>query len=237
MIKANDILDKDNKLMERFKDVVPGTEKHCRSVSILCEAISKGIDNIDSECLIAAALVHDIGKMCNPLYFSENQDSTNIHDDLDPYVSYQYISRHISDSVFKLVQHNVDQCIIRVVSEHHGDSVIRGIFNKVKNGNEDLFRYKSCKPTKIESCILMICDVVESACKSIVSTDKKIDFKIFINGLIDNLIDDRQLDIMTIRDIRIVKQILVKEIESLYHKRVKYDIEKDIEKEDNDVIV
>jgi membrane-associated HD superfamily phosphohydrolase len=173
--------------------------------------------------------------MCNPSYFSENQEAdSNVHDELDPPISYQYISRHISDGVLKLIQNYVDPIIIRIVSEHHGDTVMSGIFAKAKakyNGNtiEDHYRYKSCKPSMIESCILMICDVVESACRSLSNTEKEVDFKLTIERLINSLIDDEQLDVLTIGHIRVIKKILIKEIESIYHKRVSYKVDDDTE--------
>jgi len=230
-ITANDILSDDFVLLERFKDIAPGSQKHCANVAVLCESVSKVIDGINGKELVAAAKLHDIGKICNPQYFSENQEAdTNIHDDLDPPVSYQYISRHIGDGVMKLIQQNIDPMIIRIVSEHHGDTVIGSIYNKAKakyNGSviEDHYRYKSCKPSMPESCILMICDVIESACRSVSNSKKEVDYKEFIDKLINNLIDDEQLDVLRIGHIRIIKKVLVKEIESMYHKRVSYDIE------------
>jgi putative nucleotidyltransferase with HDIG domain len=234
-VTAEDIISGDLTLVERFKDIAPGSDKHCRNVSMLCESVGNVIECINQKELVAAARIHDIGKMCNPSYFSENQEAdSNVHDELDPPISYQYISRHISDGVLKLIQTNVDPIIIRIVSEHHGDSVMSGIFAKAKakyNGNtiEDHYRYKSCKPSMIESCILMICDVVESACRSLSNTEKEVDFKLTIERLINSLIDDEQLDVLTIGHIRVIKKILIKEIESIYHKRVSYKVDDDTE--------
>lgn len=225
------IVNGDCAIIEKFKDIAPGSDRHCLNVSILCDSISKVINGIDSLKLVAAARLHDVGKCNNPSYFSENQDTdTNVHDDLDPPISYQYISRHLSDGVLKLIQANVDPDIIKIVSEHHGDSVIGGIFVKAKkkyNGStmEEHYRYKSSKPTMSESCILMICDVVESACRSLSSSGKLDDTKNVIDKLINDLIDDEQLDVLTIGQIRIIKKVLLKEIESIYHKRVDYEEE------------
>ena len=234
-ITADDILSDDFDLVNRFKDITPGSDKHCRNVSMLCESVGKVIENLHTKELIAAARIHDIGKICNPQYFSENQEAdTNIHDDLDPPISFQYISRHISDGVLKLVQSNVDPVIIKIVSEHHGDTVIGSIYAKAKakyNGNtiEDHYRYKSSKPTSIESCILIICDVVESACRSMANSTKETNFKKLIEKLINSLIDDEQLDVLTIGHIRLIKKVLIKEIESIHHKRVSYNIEDESE--------
>jgi putative nucleotidyltransferase with HDIG domain len=225
------IINGENPILDKFKDIAPGTDRHCLNVSILCESISKVMNDIDSDLLIAAARIHDIGKCINPSYFSENQESdNNIHDGLDPQISYQYISRHISDGVLKLIQLDFDPIIIKIVSEHHGNTVVNGIYNKAKkkyNGStmEEHYRYKSTKPTMIESCVLMISDVVESACRSLSSSGKLENIKNTIERLINELIDDEQLDVLTIGHIRLIKKILLKDIESIYHKRVDYEQE------------
>lgn len=226
------ILKGDDQILDTFKGVASGSDRHCLNVSILCESVCKDIDDINDDNLIVAARLHDIGKCCNPSYFSENQDQTNIHDDLDPTISYQYISRHIADSVLKLIQMGAPADIIRIVSEHHGDSVISAIYHKAKSEGgraieKDFFRYKSNKPSSKESCILMICDVVESATRALSNAGKLDDPKSVIEGLINKMVDDEQLDLLTLGHVRIVKKVLLKETDSIYHKRVDYDAEKE----------
>jgi len=231
-MNIEEVLKGDCALLDTFKDVAPGTDRHCINVSIICEAIGKLIDEVDVDLLVAAARVHDVGKCNNPSYFSENQNEENVHDNLEPAVSYQYISRHISDGVLKLIQLGLPNKLVKIISEHHGDSVINGIYNKTKgkgkrNVDDSLYRYKSSKPTSIESCILMICDVVESATKALANADKLDNIKGIIDNLIDNMIDDEQLDILTLGHIRIIKKVLLKEIESIYHKRVEYETDEE----------
>ena len=227
--KLKEIMSIDSSLMEIFKEKAPGTFRHCQNVAMLCESIASEME-IDTESLIIAAKLHDIGKTCNPLYFSENQPSDdNLHDKLEPSASYQYISRHIGDSVLKLIQiPEIPRKVIEIVSEHHGDSIIQAIYKKAKklfNGStvEDNFRYKNRKPTMIESAILMICDVIESACRSMHNNGKLKDKKTIIDNLIDNLIEDEQLDVLKIGHLRIIKNVLYREINAIYHKRVDYD--------------
>ncbi|MCK5016213.1 MAG: hypothetical protein KAS32_03995, partial [Candidatus Peribacteraceae bacterium] len=147
-----------------------------------------------------------------------------------PNVSYQIISRHVSDSVMKLIQMGVPTNIIHIVSEHHGDTIISAIFTKAKvkyNGEtvEEHYRYKSGKPSTPESCVLMLCDVVEATCRSLFNSDNLTDSRSSIDKIINGLIDDEQLDVLTIGDIRVIKRILHKEIDSFFHKRVDYDNE------------
>ena len=231
--ELKDLLDNSSPVMEVFKEKCPGTFRHCQSVAILCEAMAAEL-NLDSDVLITAAKLHDIGKSNNPNWFSENQpDDSNPHDDVEPPISYQYISRHVADSVLKLTQiPEIPRDVIICVSEHHGDSIIQGIFFKAKklyNGstNEEQYRYKNRKPTSIESAVLMICDVIESTTKSLYNNDKLSDVKTCIDDSINKMIDDEQLDILTIGHIRIIKKVLNKEIDSIYHKRVDYDTDDD----------
>ncbi len=229
---VKDFIDSSSKLMERFKEVAPGTYRHCLNIASLVEPISKELE-LDTDSLMVAATLHDIGKCCNPEFFIENQaDDKNPHNELDPPISYQYISRHLADSVLKLSQIGVPSKIIKIVSEHHGDSVIRPIYLKAKekyNGNtiEDHYRYKSGKPSSIESCTLMICDVVESACRALSGNDKLGNVKETVERLLNSMVDDEQLDVLTIGHTRIIKKILVKEIEDMFHKRLDYELEKE----------
>lgn len=227
---VKDLIDSSTILMERFKDSAPGTYRHCQNIGQLVEPIAKEL-GLNVENLVVAATLHDIGKCNNPEYFIENQlDDKNPHDSLDPTVSYQYISRHVSDSVLRLIQLGVPTEIIRMVSEHHGDSVIKAIHAKAKekyNGStiEDHYRYKSSKPTSVDSCVLMICDVVESACRALSGNDKLGDVKETIERLINGMVDDEQLDVLTIGHIRVIKKLLIKDIENMFHKRLDYDVE------------
>ena len=223
-------IDGSNPMMERFKEVAPGTYRHCINVGQLCESVAKEL-SLDVEVMQVAGTLHDIGKCNNPMWFSENQEhDKNPHDDVDPKVSFEIISRHVADSVMKLVQMGVPTNIIHIISEHHGDTIIGSIHNKAKvkyNGDTivDNYRYRSGKPTTIESCVLMLCDVIEATCRSLHNNDKLVSSRDTIDSIINKHIDDEQLDVLTIGDIRIIKKVLNKEIDSFFHKRVDYDEE------------
>lgn len=229
----------------KMKEIVPGTFRHCLNVTHLCEMIGKELD-LDIEILKSAAILHDIGKVVNPNYFSENQSEVNPHDKLDPFISYQFITRHIADSVLICIQNNVDKRIIENVSQHHGNTILVSIFNKAKEKNnstpEDNFRYRSTTPNSSEAAILMIVDNVEAIAKSkfnngeLTDTESKVDI---IDSTIERLITDGQLDELKIGVVRIIKEVLLKEINSIYHKRVNYStkvIKKDDPKETNELI-
>lgn len=223
------IIESSTVLMSNFKEKAPGTHRHCLNVAQMGESVAKEMD-LDVDNFVIAATLHDIGKCFAPLNFIENQAGVNIHDKLDPCVSYQLISRHVSDSVLVLVQLGVPLPIINIVSEHHGNSLIKTIHNKAKalnSGfyNEDDFRYRSRVPTTPESCLLMICDVVESASRALFVNNKFDDAKIIVDKIINELVECQQLDMLTIGKIRVIKRQLYRELDSIYHKRLDYDEE------------
>jgi putative nucleotidyltransferase with HDIG domain len=222
-----DFIDNDSTLIQRFKEVAPGTYRHCQNVAQLCEPIAKELD-FDDSTLVVAATLHDIGKMFYPEAFIENMISEkNLHDSLAPCISYQIISRHVSDSVLKLIQFNLPIEVVKVVSEHHGNSVIKAIYSKAVDEFEgviaDHYRYKTSKPSSPESCVLMICDTIESACRALHNSGKLKDHKIVIEKLINGLIEDEQIDILSLGQLRLIKKILASEIANTYHKRLDYD--------------
>jgi putative nucleotidyltransferase with HDIG domain len=211
-------------LLDKFKEIAPGTFKHCQNVSNICETVAIEL-GLNVDLLKLSALYHDIGKMNNSLYFAENQGDENIHDSLDPTISYQVISRHVGDSIIHLLQvPDFPIEAIKIISQHHGDSVLQAFYNKAKNIPEDKFRYRCSKPITSEALILMLCDSVEATTRALFSTGDKNGFiEKAVSGTINRLMDDHQLDNMRIGTLNITKKILLKELESIYHKRVTYD--------------
>ncbi len=212
-------------LMDRFRQMAPGTHKHCQNVANICESIAVELE-LNVEVLKVSALFHDCGKMNNPLYFSENQTDNNPHDKLEPNVSYQIITRHVGDSVLHLLQtEDIPMQVIEIVSQHHGNSILQAFFNKSKKEPEENFRYKCSRPTSTEALILMIVDSVEATARALSLNSEGPFIDKAINGTITRLMDDRQLDNMKIGTLNITKKLLFKELESIYHKRVSYDDE------------
>lgn len=216
-------------LLDKFREVASGSHKHCQNVSNICESIAVELDlNID--LIKCSALYHDIGKMNNPGYFSENQSNgNNPHNDLTPLISYSIVSRHVGDSVLYLLQiPEIPREVIEIVSQHHGNTVLMAFFNKAKSEPEDLFRYKSGRPRTTEASVLMIVDSVEATARALFNNhadeeDKSEFIHTAIISTVDRLSDDDQLDTMQIGTLKVVKKILFKELESIYHKRVMYE--------------
>ena len=224
------IFDASFPLLDKFREMAPGSYKHCQNVSNICENVAIELE-LDIDLLKCAALFHDIGKINNPLYFSENQNDSNVHDSLDPYMSYQIITRHVGDSIVHLLQvPEIPTEVIEIISQHHGTTILQAFYKKTKKEPEDRFRYKCSKPSTDEAAILMIVDSVEATARSMFGNDPDNNKFIndAINGTINRLVDDGQLDNLKIGTLKIVKKVLFKELESIYHKRVTYELDKTV---------
>ena len=161
-------------LLEKFREIAPGSYKHCQNVSNICESVAAEL-GLNTDLLKCAALYHDIGKMNNPKYFSENQgDTKNPHDDILPEVSYLIVSKHVGDSVLLLLEiEDMPRQVIEIVSQHHGNTVLQAFFNKSKDDVEDHFRYRCSKPKTTEAAVLMIIDSVEATAKALFNNTKE----------------------------------------------------------------
>ena len=234
------LLDPAYPLLATLQDKCIGTHKHSQAVASMAERVSMVL-NLDTTILKIAAQYHDIGKINNPSYFSENQlDDENPHDSLDPWVSSQIISKHISDSVCILLNDpNFPREIIDIISRHHGSEVMRGCFNRTDKKNPEQYRHKFSPPNSVESAVLMICDHIEAKAKSYSQheKDKKIKFDPLdiIESTINDLINDGQLDNvkMSFGDLKRLKEALAKELEGTYQRRVDYNKKAQEEKEKN----
>lgn len=224
-LDSKSLLDTTYPLLQRFREACPGTYKHSQVLASMIEGISVSL-GLDINQMKIAALYHDVGKMFNPKYFSENQlEDENPHDKLAPRMSYNVITRHVSDSVAVLINDvNFSRKIIEIISQHHGTSVLKYFFVKSGSHVDDLFRYKTSKPTCVESAVLMICDQIEAKSRSLIQSGKFNPTEVIETSITD-LIDDGQLDevIMRLGDLKRIKEALAKELEGMYQKRVDYD--------------
>ena len=220
-------LDSDYPLLDKFKSAAPGSFRHCQNVMNLAEAVASDL-GLDVNIMKVAAMYHDIGKMFAPNYFTENQNGDgNPHDDLEPHISYHLITKHVADSVYILAtETDLSREIINIVAEHHGDCVLKAIFNKAESKNADSFRYKCPKPSTEFSSILMIVDAVEATARSVSDklTTPEAKAKV-VRDTVARLRDDLQLDEMKVGTLRQVEQRLVRELDGLYHTRLDYDEE------------
>ena len=224
------LLDSSYPLLKEFRDKCPGTFKHSQSVMGMVEAICTELD-LDVNYMKIVAMYHDIGKMVNPKYFTENQiEDENLHEKLDPRISYQIISRHPADSALIMLNDgNFPTDLIVIAVQHHGTSIVKYFYEKYlaqKNEDvaEDYFRYQGQRPKCIESMILMLCDSIQARSRSEVQSGKFDPAKV-IQQTIDSLSADGQLDdvFMRLGDLQTIKAVLAKELEGMFQRRVDYD--------------
>jgi putative nucleotidyltransferase with HDIG domain len=224
------LLDSSYPLLKEFRDACPGTYKHCQSVVSMIEGISFALELNVNEMKVMAQY-HDIGKMLNPKYFTENQlDDENLHNDLNPYMSYQIITRHVSDTTMKLTEdNNFPKHLIKKMAQHHGTTVLQFFYHEAKekgDADETSFRYQTSKPSSLEAMLLMICDNIEARSRSYIQNGKDFNPSGVIEDAIESLMSDGQLDAMTLGDLRQIKEALGKELEGTYQKRVSYPDDK-----------
>lgn len=218
-------------LLQDFRENCPGTFKHSQALASTIEAVSIALQ-LDVDFMKTAALYHDIGKLFNPKFFTENQlEAENPHDAMDPKSSYEIITRHVSDGVMVLVNnHQFPRNLIEVVSQHHGTTVLRYFHNK-HGGDENNYRYKCTRPQSVQAMVLMVCDQIEATSRSLVQSGK-FNPNDMMEKTITGLLNDGQFDNveMKLGDVKKIKLVLAKELEGLYQKRVNYEGN---DKEDN----
>lgn len=233
--KETNPLDPAYPLLAEFREKAPGTYKHTQSLMAMVENVCAAID-MDDDVLRLAVMYHDIGKAWAPSLFTENQGKDNIHDKLDPQVSYYLITRHVSDSVTIMVAQGFPQEAIHIVSQHHGTSLLRAILEKAKtlNGkvNEETFRYHTPRPDRLESLILMLCDQVEATSRSLyVEQNSKVEPSTFVSNVYSRLHLDGQFDNVSVLlgKIKRIQSALITDVSSNFQKRVAYESDKELE--------
>lgn len=221
-------LDPNHPLLKMFREKAPGTFKHAQSLVSMIENVCSAI-GMDPETLKIAATYHDIGKTLAPEIFSENQHGANIHDNLEPEVSYMLITRHVSDSIAILLERDFPRNVMKIVSQHHGTCVLRSIYEKAKEKDpgvsEEHFRYRTAKPDSVESMILMICDHVEATSRSVYADrTRDVDPAVLVTNMLDSLQEDGQFDEVQIvlGTMKKIRHAIVADVSSSFQKRVVY---------------
>ncbi len=224
-------MDPNNELLRRLSLETPGTYQHCLVVGNLSEAAARAIGANDLFCRVAT-LYHDIGKLFNPHYFTENQlGGFNIHQLLTPLESAHVIIAHVSEGEALAKKYHLPQSFIDVIKEHHGTTLVYYFYCKqieqmegdASKVNEKLFRYGGPKPKTKESAIIMIADTVEAASRSLdlVTEDVLSDM---VNKLVAEKAEDGQLDEcqLTFEELGVAKKAIVRALLVTRHLRVKY---------------
>ena len=222
-----ELSDTNSKLLKELANVSPGTFHHSLNVANLAEASAS---EIGANAMLArvGALYHDIGKMVNPNYFTENQSTgINPHDELTSKESAQIITDHVINGIEIARKNNLPDRVIDFIRTHHGTSVVYYFYMKEKKINENVektaFSYPGPKPFSKETAILMMCDSVEAASKSLKNpTSTKIDA--FVENIINKQIDEGQFlnANITFKEIESIKKVLKRKLANIYHLRIEY---------------
>lgn len=218
-------------LLRRFAVEVPGTYQHSLVLGNLAETCAQSIGANGLFCR-AATLYHDIGKMNNPQFYTENQQgAVNIHQLLTPLESAQVIISHVTDGVAIARKAGLPQPFIDIILEHHGTTLVYYFYRKqlelkgghVEEVDESQFRYPGPKPRTKESGIIMICDSVEAATRSLEEINEATLTEL-VNRLVAEKAEDGQFDHchLTFEELSRVKKTLVKILLLSHHVRVKY---------------
>lgn len=226
--KLAELSDTNNKLLRMLADKAPGTFQHALQVMNLADDAAR---SIDANVLLvrAGALYHDIGKINNPQCFTENENpGVKYHADLSPKESAQEIIRHVSDGLVLADKYGLPDEIKGFISSHHGTSCTAYFMTQYLNagGNPDEvseFYYDGVRPVTKEQVVLMICDSVEAASRSLKSYSAE-----SISNLVDAIVDGKanegqfaESDI-SLRELSILRTEIKSYLQRMYHSRVSY---------------
>jgi putative nucleotidyltransferase with HDIG domain len=222
-----ELSDTNTKLLKELSNKAPGTFHHSLNVANLAEASANEI-GANAMLIRVGALYHDIGKMKNPTYFTENQATgINPHDELSPRESAKIIIDHTLDGIEIAKKNNLPDRVIDFIRTHHGTSLVYYFYRKEKDLIEDTdpndFRYPGPQPYSKETAILMMCDSVEAASKSLKEpTSTKIDK--FVESIIDKQMEDGQFlnANITFKEIQSIKKVLKTKLANIFHLRIEY---------------
>lgn len=217
-----------SKLLRELAEKAPGTFQHSLQVANLAEACANEI-HANSMLVRTGALYHDIGKIENPMYFTENQvTNVNPHNELTPTDSAKIIIDHIINGVELAKKNHIPDRIIDFIRTHHGTTLVYYFFKKEEelSGNvfaESHFHYPGPIPFSKETAILMMCDAVEASSKSIKEPTAK-SFDELVEKIVNKQMDDGQFmnaDI-TFKELQTIKKVLKKKLKNIYHLRIEY---------------
>lgn len=227
-------------LLRDLSEIAPGTFQHSITVGNLAAEIANKI-GANALLVRTGALYHDIGKMKNPVFFTENQAGVNPHDTLSYQESARIIISHVTEGVKLAERENLPTIIRDFIVTHHGTGITKFFYIKYKNEHHEEevdpapFTYPGPNPFTREQAILMIADGVEAASRSLPEyTEESI--STLVNRMIDQDVTDGYFKEcpITFRDLAIAKLVLIERLKAIYHTRISYpEMKKASEEEKN----
>ena len=218
-----------NDLLRQMSETVPGTFQHSMQVANLAAEAAIRV-GAKSQLVRTGALYHDIGKMENPAFFTENQSGgVNPHKNLSYEQSAQVVISHVTDGLKLADKHNLPKAVKDFISTHHGRGKTKYFYISWKNEhpdeepNEELFTYPGPNPFTKEQAILMMADAVEAASRSLPEYTEE-----SISNLVDKIIDSQVTEgyfkecPITFKDIATIKTVFKEKLKIAYHTRISY---------------
>ena len=215
-------------LLKKLSETSPGTFQHSLQVSILASAAATKI-GANAQLVRTGAMYHDIGKMANPAFFTENQGSVNPHSQLTLDQSARIIISHVTDGVKIAEKAMLPKAVIDFIRTHHGQGKAKYFYNSFKNQypdreiDESAFTYPGPNPFSKETAVLMMADSVEAASRSLKEHTEE-----SIRQLVDKIVDGQIADgllksaPLTFRDVETVKDVFVDKLKTMFHTRISY---------------
>lgn len=218
-----------NSLLRRMSETVPGTFQHSMQMANLAAEAANRI-GAKSQLVRTGALYHDIGKMENPVFFTENQSgNVNPHKNLSYEQSAQTIISHVTDGLKLAEKHNLPKAVKDFITTHHGRGKTKYFYISWKNEHpgeepdEEVFTYPGPNPFTKEQAILMMADSVEAASRSLPEYTEE-----SIGNLVEKIIDSQVAEgffkqcPITFKDIDVVKTVFKEKLKTIYHTRISY---------------
>ena len=231
--RLNELCDTSSPLLRELEQKAPGTFQHSLQVMNMADAVA-GAVGANVQLVRAGALYHDIGKMLNPMCFVENESMLlsdgmqRYHEGLSPIQSAQDIIKHITDGDELAQKHRLPNVIRGFIVSHHGTTVVSYFYDRfLKAGGSPAekgeFTYPGIKPVTREQTILMLCDSVEAASRSLKEYTPEA-FDSFVESIVDGKMEEGQFEDaeISVKDLGIVKSSLKNYLAQMYHGRIAY---------------
>ena len=223
-----ELTDINNPILRELSEKCPGTFQHSMQVSSLAAEAAHAI-GANSQLLRAGALYHDIGKIDNPAFFTENQRGENPHKALTPDLSARIVIEHVQNGLRRAVKEKLPQIIMDFITQHHGCGKAKYFFNQAQNASPDTpidpepYTYPGPNPNSKETSILMMADATEAASRSLTDHSDEA-----ISNLVSRIIDSQIADGLfkdspiSFRDVEIIKRTFTERLRTIYHTRIAY---------------
>ena len=223
-----ELADTNHPLLLRLNDECPGTFQHSLSVSNLAADAAKRIGAND-KLVRAGAMYHDVGKLSNPAFFTENQHGVNPHDALTPEQSGRIVINHVIDGLRRADKAGLPSVIKDFIREHHGSGKAKYFYyiccklHPDEQVDPTPFQYPGPNPQSRETAVLMMADAVEAASRSLKEHTPRA-IADLVNKIIDGQIADGMFDEspLEFKDIPVIKEAFIKRLKTIYHSRIVY---------------